>query len=142
MIGRSKEGRPLKAVISYDITDLRKCEIELDRKQKILEEAMEKQEYLIQFFENCPTMMGISELNAEGKITVKLANESTDKVYKITKRRGNYLFDGSDTEEEKLWKSKLLESKTTNKPVYFETKVNNSKLFSFKNFEILIFDIS
>ena len=118
--GKSKEGRPLKAVVSYDITDLRIYEIELEKKQKILEDTLEKQEYLVQFFDNCPTMMGITEMDENGKLMVKLANASTEKFY--IKGHGDSIFSGNYFDEDlRIFRSKFSESRTTGNPVYFET---------------------
>ena len=74
-IGRSKEGRPIKVMIGEDITRLRTVEIELEQKQKKLDDALEKQEYLGQFFNQCPNLKGICELNEnDHQLVLKLAN--------------------------------------------------------------------
>ena len=116
--GRSKEGRPLKTVVLQNITELRTCEIELSQKQKILDDAIEQQENLREFFDNCPTMMGIIQLTDDGKIFVKYTNPATQEYYR--KSYGSNIYE-KEFNEEQLWIRKYLESKRSGRPVYFES---------------------
>ena len=56
----------------------------MKQKQKILDEALERQESLGHFFDNCPNLMGITEVkdvDGDYKISVKLSNPATFKLH-------------------------------------------------------------
>ena len=101
-----------------DITDLRLCEIELERRAKILDEEIEKQENLRALFDNCPTMMGIIEL-VDQNIIVKLANPAAQEYHQMI--YGRSIYENKFTEEEiEIWRSNYLKCSKLEKPIYFE----------------------
>ena len=99
-----------------DITDLRLCEIELENRQKILNEAIENQENLRVLFDNFPTMMGIVEITDEEKIREIITNPMTTEY---NKKRKTFTIDEKEKEDD-FWISKYRESKRLGRPVYFE----------------------